>query len=328
MSNRITAESFVRDKFYQLPKVLFTNPKYRKLKSNAKIVYAILKDRMELSIKNNHVNERGEIYFTYDEDKLSDLTGISKRSIGTARSHLEEVGLLETERTGRANIYFLTHPEVTKEAIEKTIENDQFEENKTAAERDEKGRFQKEEPRSAKIADQVNYPDEHENKPSEIPTNKDSNQISKNCKSDPQELLANDTDLIYTDDDDKLNKTHVREVSKLDQYLGLVEYYLESHNVPKNEITHVLERMEENPSLINGEAIQKQMNFMLSKLQTGIIYRFGPYFIQGLSVIVSNQKIKSDTTSVDTLQRCLKIEQEPLPKVSLNNWLENNDTNN
>jgi len=50
---RFNIQQQYREKFYQLPKVFFTNDKYIQLSNDAKIAYALLKDRLELSIKNN-----------------------------------------------------------------------------------------------------------------------------------------------------------------------------------------------------------------------------------------------------------------------------------
>ncbi|MGU3127290.1 replication initiator protein A [Staphylococcus aureus] len=41
-----------REKLYQIPKVFFTNPKYIKLSNDAKMAWGILRDRLDLSIKN------------------------------------------------------------------------------------------------------------------------------------------------------------------------------------------------------------------------------------------------------------------------------------
>ena len=38
--------------FYRIPKVLFTDPYFKDLSSDAKIVYGLMLDRMSLSVKN------------------------------------------------------------------------------------------------------------------------------------------------------------------------------------------------------------------------------------------------------------------------------------
>lgn len=48
------AESF---SFFRIPKLLFTDPIFAKLSSDAKVLYGILLDRMNLSMKNNWIDE-------------------------------------------------------------------------------------------------------------------------------------------------------------------------------------------------------------------------------------------------------------------------------
>lgn len=74
MSNQFfTIQENYRERFFQLPKVFFTNPKYMKIKNVSKIAYAILQDRLQLSIKNKWVDEDGRIYFVYTDKKLMDI---------------------------------------------------------------------------------------------------------------------------------------------------------------------------------------------------------------------------------------------------------------
>ena len=51
--------------FYMLHKALFVNEKYKKLSDSAKVTYAILNDRVSLSIKNNWIDDNGDIYFIH-----------------------------------------------------------------------------------------------------------------------------------------------------------------------------------------------------------------------------------------------------------------------
>lgn len=43
-------------RFYQTPKALFNNPKYKGLSHGPKLMYSILRDRLDISIKNNWKN--------------------------------------------------------------------------------------------------------------------------------------------------------------------------------------------------------------------------------------------------------------------------------
>lgn len=65
---RFNIQQQYREKFYQLPKVFFTNEKYMELSNDAKIAYALLKDRLELSIKNNWFDKNGDIFFIFTNE--------------------------------------------------------------------------------------------------------------------------------------------------------------------------------------------------------------------------------------------------------------------
>lgn len=60
-----TVQENYKERFYQIPKVFFTSENYKNLTNDMKIAYAILRDRLNLSIKNSWVDEDGNIYFVY-----------------------------------------------------------------------------------------------------------------------------------------------------------------------------------------------------------------------------------------------------------------------
>ena len=81
MQNKFYLEDQYRERFYQLPKVFFTNPNYKKLSNDAKIAYAILRDRLDLSIKNKWVDEQNAIYFIYTNENLMSILNLGKNKI-------------------------------------------------------------------------------------------------------------------------------------------------------------------------------------------------------------------------------------------------------
>ena len=88
-------------RFAKMPKDLLENECYRKnLTSDAKLVYTILLDRMELSRENEWINENGEIFLLYTKEKLADLLSISERTVYNAFDDLEKLDLLKQERQG------------------------------------------------------------------------------------------------------------------------------------------------------------------------------------------------------------------------------------
>ena len=114
-----TIEENYKERFYQIPKVFFTNEDYKKLTNDSKIAYAILRDRLGLSIKNNWVDENGNIYFIYSNDKLMDILNCGKEKLAKIKKSLEKSGLLIQKRRGlnKANFLYLMKPIVTEKDI-------------------------------------------------------------------------------------------------------------------------------------------------------------------------------------------------------------------
>lgn len=120
MSNQyFTIQENYQEKFYRLPKVFFTNPKYIKLKNDSKIAYSILQDRLELSIKNKWVDQSGRIFFIYTDKKLAEILNISKNHVTTVKKELIEAELLIQKRQGlnKPNISYLLKPAITQDDI-------------------------------------------------------------------------------------------------------------------------------------------------------------------------------------------------------------------
>ena len=48
--------------FYRIPKVLFTEERFRSVSAEAKVLYGLLLDRMSLSCKNGWLDKEGRVY--------------------------------------------------------------------------------------------------------------------------------------------------------------------------------------------------------------------------------------------------------------------------
>ncbi|WP_083309769.1 MULTISPECIES: replication initiator protein A [unclassified Staphylococcus] len=108
-----------RERFYAIPKVFFTSEKYKTLSNDTKMAYAILKDRLNLSIKNNWVDENGNVYFIYSNDKLMKILNCKKEKLSKIKKALQDKGLLVQKRRGfnKTNILYLLKPIVTDKDI-------------------------------------------------------------------------------------------------------------------------------------------------------------------------------------------------------------------
>lgn len=119
MSNKFYLEEQYKERFYQLPKVFFTNSTYKKLSNDAKIAYAILRDRLELSILNKWVDADNAIYFIYTNETLENILNVSKPKVVKIKKELENANLLEQKRQGlnKPNMLYLMKPNITNDDI-------------------------------------------------------------------------------------------------------------------------------------------------------------------------------------------------------------------
>ncbi|MBR3401182.1 MAG: replication initiator protein A [Parasporobacterium sp.] len=59
--------------FYRVPKVLFTNDRFREVSAEAKILYSILLERMDLSAKNGWIDDQGRVYIICTIEEIGDI---------------------------------------------------------------------------------------------------------------------------------------------------------------------------------------------------------------------------------------------------------------
>lgn len=88
------------ERFYQLPKYLFEDTYFKKMSAEAKIMYALLKDRFELSIQNEWVDKNNNIYFIFSNKHLCEYLGYAEQKIIKLKKELVNFNLLTQERVG------------------------------------------------------------------------------------------------------------------------------------------------------------------------------------------------------------------------------------
>ena len=101
-------------RFYQTPKALFKNPKYRGLSLGPKLMYSILRDRLDLSIKNNWKDEKDYIYLIFSIEELSKLLEINKETVTSYKRNLVKYKLIIDKRLGqgKSNMIYVLKPEI------------------------------------------------------------------------------------------------------------------------------------------------------------------------------------------------------------------------
>ena len=98
--NYYDANSVYGALFFQFPKVLMYGEQYKHLSSDAKLAYMVLKDRLEYSLRNNWVDEDGNIYFVYTNAELMELFNSSEKTVIKIKKELEGLNLLRQKRMG------------------------------------------------------------------------------------------------------------------------------------------------------------------------------------------------------------------------------------
>ena len=96
-------------KFYQLPKELYELEKYKDLSNDACVLYAMLRDRLQVSIKNNWIDEEGRVYFIFSRAEAALMIRKTKKSVIKYFNELINVDLLEEKiiEDGRAYRLYL-----------------------------------------------------------------------------------------------------------------------------------------------------------------------------------------------------------------------------
>lgn len=98
--------------FYRVPKLLFTDPMFKDLSCEAKILYGLMLDRMSLSIKNAWFDAEGRAYIYFAIEEIAELLNCGKNKAVRSLQELVDdtgIGLIEKKRQGqgKANILYV-----------------------------------------------------------------------------------------------------------------------------------------------------------------------------------------------------------------------------
>jgi Replication initiator protein A (RepA) N-terminus. len=86
--------------FFQFPKVLMYGDQYKKLSSDAKLAYMVLKDRLEYSLRNNWIDEDNHVYFIFTVKELQDLFNCATEKAVKIKKELQTANLLKQTQMG------------------------------------------------------------------------------------------------------------------------------------------------------------------------------------------------------------------------------------
>ena len=99
------AEQFT---FYRLPKALITDPRFKEISNNAKLLYGLMLDRMSLSARSGWFDDNNRVFIKYAVKSIMEDLNCSKMTAVGLLKELQGIGLIDVEqKNGLANIIYV-----------------------------------------------------------------------------------------------------------------------------------------------------------------------------------------------------------------------------
>ena len=102
---------------------MFSDPYFKKLSCEAKVLYGLLLDRMSLSVKNKWFDEQGRVYILFKVEDVSEHMGCCRQTAIKLFAELDSqkgIGLIEKKRLGlgKANVIYVKNFMLREEVAE------------------------------------------------------------------------------------------------------------------------------------------------------------------------------------------------------------------
>ena len=230
--------------FFKIPKILYTDSIFKTLSSDAKALYAILLDRMSLSMKNGWLDEENKVFIIFTIDEIEETMNIGRNKAINIMKEIQDFGLIEKKRRGlgKPNIIYV------KSFLVETKEENRTAEEETSEDRSLNVKFQE---------------------VSKANLQKFEKQTSRNLENKPQEVSktncnktnTNKTEYSNTD----FNHTSPRSPSKTS---GI------NHQEQDPEVEETIQTLKQNIeylSLIEERAEEKETIDLMLNLMTEVI---------------------------------------------------------
>ena len=110
--------------FYRVPKTLFTEEKFWNVSTDAKMLYGILLDRMNLSAENGWLDEEGRVYIIFTIGEIKSSLGCAEKKAVKLLDELEKkCGLIERKRQGLGKPNLIYVKNFISDAVERQFLN-------------------------------------------------------------------------------------------------------------------------------------------------------------------------------------------------------------
>ena len=206
MSGKRKTLELASQQFYKFEKWILAESKLKKLSPSAKLLYMVIRDREELSLKNakDFTDKDGYLFQYFDQVKAGELLGLSKNAIIKAFKDLQDYKLIEVVRQGQGKpnrLYVLDY-----EVSEDTLKELSYENKK------------------ASTVPPVKANKENIKSNNSIPQNdlKDTDKNEKNKESEIVEIINNSCVNIRKQDLKKCEEEFT-DIDKLKEALGICE---------------------------------------------------------------------------------------------------------
>ena len=122
MSGKRKTLELASQQFYKFEKWILAESKLKKLSPSAKLLYMVIRDREELSLKNakDFTDKDGYLFQYFDQVKAGELLGLSKNAIIKAFKDLQDYKLIEVVRQGQGkpNRLYVLDYEVSEDTLQ------------------------------------------------------------------------------------------------------------------------------------------------------------------------------------------------------------------
>ena len=194
------AQGLGSESFYQLPKVMIGSKYYSKLKSEAKMMFMLLRDRMGASIENarkgdmRFVDDNQDVFIYYPIEELVEDLGWKRDKVMSLKKQLIKYDLIDEVRQGlkKANRIYVKNVETRIELLNMDFEQKKWSENPVKSPEVGKIDFKKSEKSTSRGREnrlqEVGKSDSSKNKSSEIKQSENKNNIDSSRKAGADSL--------------------------------------------------------------------------------------------------------------------------------------------
>ena len=109
--------------FFRIPKALFQEQRFQNLSTDAKILYGILLDRMNLSVKNEWFDKKGRVFIIFTIEDVKRTLRCADNKATRLLRELEKFGLIERKRRGQGKPCLVYVKNFSAESSKESVKN-------------------------------------------------------------------------------------------------------------------------------------------------------------------------------------------------------------